>query len=231
MQTMSCTEDDAPDASPTSSTAATTTSPADPLLAACDHFRTTWIEFAQIYSGPHGMGDTTPDPHGVRADEAVHDAFEAAQRGPADVQALGSLAANQYAGNAPGDFWDTVGEFFELCGQEPPAVRCEERTACESADLDRWTVPARQPDVTGVFHLPDPPEEPEGPWVEISAETDQYFRHALLDLSTAVVVGTAGTMIPAASIEDGSQVQVWTGGCHERNPVECVVQALRVVDP
>ena len=134
---MGCTEDDAPDASPPSSTEATTALPADPLLAACDHFRTTWIEFAQIYSGPHSLGDTTPDPHGVRAGEAVEAAFAAAQRGTADVRELGALAARQYEGKAAGDFWDTVTQFFVLCGRQIPSVECEKWTACEGAGLDR----------------------------------------------------------------------------------------------
>ena len=136
-QTTGCTEDDTPDASPPSSTEATTTLPEDPLLAACHHFRTTWIEFAQIYSGPHGFGDTTPDPHGLRAGEGVEAAFAAAHRGPAIVQTLGALAAKQYEGEAAGDFWGTVMQFFDLCGQETPSVECQELTACESAGLDR----------------------------------------------------------------------------------------------
>lgn len=134
---MSCTQDRVPTAAPSSTARPTTTLPADPLLTACRHFRTTWIEFAQIYSGPHGMGDTTPDPHGVRAGEAVDQAFAAAERGSAEVQALGALAAKQYEGTASGDFWDTVVRFFGLCDQAPPSLQCEESTACTSQRLDR----------------------------------------------------------------------------------------------
>jgi hypothetical protein len=91
-------------------------------------------------------------------------------------------------------------------------------------------VPNAQPDASGVFHLPQPPAEPEGPWLEISEETDPYYRHALLDMSGAVVVGSDGTTIPADAVEAGSEVEVWIGGCHERYPVECDVTTMRVVE-
>lgn len=133
-----CTDGQAPNSvSPASD--ANTTQPADAVLAACDHFRTTWVEFAQIYSGPHGLGDTTADPHGVRAQVEVEAAFAAAQRSSAMIQELGARAEGQFEGKVSGDFWDTVAEFFGQCGQAPPIIECEASTACESAGLDRFS--------------------------------------------------------------------------------------------
>lgn len=114
-----------------------TTVPSDSLSSACEHFATLWVEFAQTYSGPHGMGDATPDPHGVRATDAANAAFEAAEQGSLEVQRLGAKARGQFEGTVPGDLWTTVTEFLALCGETPPVVECEELTACRSQNLDR----------------------------------------------------------------------------------------------
>jgi hypothetical protein len=133
-----CTERDSPDESLARPTITTTSTLAmDPTSVACESFATLWVEFAQIYSGPHGFGDTTPDPHGVRAREAGDAAFAAAAEGSPEARRLGAKAEGQFDGTIPGDAWATIAEFFRLCGQSHPVVECDDNTACGFSKLDR----------------------------------------------------------------------------------------------
>lgn len=120
------------------STTPTTLSPADATRVACDELRTMWREHARISSDPHGLGEDTPDPHGVAAKAAAEAAFAAARSGTAEAQRLGDLAERQYEGAAPGDFFATVVDLLALCGQEPPHVPCVEGTICAASRLDKY---------------------------------------------------------------------------------------------
>ncbi len=133
-----CTDGGSPDESLARPTTTTSTVALDPTFVACENFATLWVEFAQIYSGAHGWGDTTPDPHGARAGEAADAAFAAAAQGSPEAQWLGAKAEGQYEGTIPGDAWATIAEFFGLCGQSHPVVKCvDDDTACRSQNLDR----------------------------------------------------------------------------------------------
>lgn len=134
-----CTDGGSPEESLARPTTTTTTSTVamDPTLVACENFATLWVEFAQINSGPHGFGDPTSDPHGVRAGEAADAAFAAAAEGSPEAQWLGARADGQYEGAISGDAWATIAEFFGLCGQSHPVVKCVDGTACGVSKLDR----------------------------------------------------------------------------------------------
>ena len=90
-------------------------------------------------------------------------------------------------------------------------------------------VPNRAPDTTGVFRLPAEGEPDAGPWIDVPADGDQYYRHAFLDVSDAVVVGADGVGIASTALMSGTPVEVWVQGCHESNPVQCAVVALRIL--
>jgi hypothetical protein len=133
-----CTGGGTSDGSANPAESPTSTVPANPTEAACDHFTTMWVEAAQIRHGPHGFGDSTRDPHSVPALDAADAAFAAAAVGSAEARALGVTAQRQYEGRLPGDFYATVTEFLALCGDLPPHVECAQDTVCELAHLDTY---------------------------------------------------------------------------------------------
>jgi hypothetical protein len=133
-----CSSSDDDDASRTTTTE-TSVAAADPTEVASLQFETMWIEQAQIQR-PAGMPfGGLKDPHSDAAIEASRQAFEAAARGSLEARRLGAQAEVLYNTGDPADFNETVIRFLdEVCGTDPPAVKCEPDTLCQEQRMDSY---------------------------------------------------------------------------------------------
>ena len=111
-----------------------------------------------------------------------------------------------------------------------PTVATSTSTTVRTSTTTSSLLPSRAPDTAGIFRLPQEGEPDAGPYLEVPADGDQYYRHGFLDLSEAVVIGPEGTEIAPTALTTGTPIDVWVQGCHESNPVQCAVVALRVVN-
>lgn len=98
-------------------------------------------------------------------------------------------------------------------------------TGCAGAADDGAAVPDRAPDVTGVVGVGEGAGEP----VLVEA-SDAYYEGMGLLRGEPVVVRD-GTQVPASELRDGTPVEVWTAGaCAESYPVQCDIEAVRVLE-
>lgn len=98
-------------------------------------------------------------------------------------------------------------------------------TTSEVPSASAETVPAREPDVTGVVARPEPAADP-----ALAEASDPYFEGMGLLRGDPVIVdeGTGGVRA-ASALEDGDAVAVWIEGpCAESYPVQCAVVAIEV---
>ncbi|TRW44511.1 hypothetical protein [Georgenia yuyongxinii] len=87
--------------------------------------------------------------------------------------------------------------------------------------------PVREPDVTGVVAVVT---EQEGP--VLTEPSDSYFDGmSLLRGDPVFLRGTSGEEVTLDDLEDGDRVEVWVGdACAESFPVQCTIEAVRLLD-
>lgn len=97
-------------------------------------------------------------------------------------------------------------------------------TGC-AGTADDGAVPDRAPDVTGVVGGGEGGEEP----VLVEA-SDAYFEGMGLLRGDPVVVRD-GMQVASSALRDGTPVEVWAAdACAESYPVQCGIEAIRVLD-
>jgi hypothetical protein len=62
---------------------------------------------------------------------------------------------------------------------------------------------------------------------------DPYFDRGSIEIDARdpVVVSASGEPISEDSLIGGMRVEVWVGGCAESHPVQCIAEAIRIVEP
>lgn len=97
--------------------------------------------------------------------------------------------------------------------------------AASGCAADR-AVPSRAPDVTGVVAASGPQDG-----ATLAEASDGYYEGmSLLQGDPVLVRGANGERIDPAELEPGDDVEVWVGGaCAESFPVQCDIEAVRVL--
>ncbi|MCB7136972.1 hypothetical protein [Cellulosimicrobium marinum] len=94
-------------------------------------------------------------------------------------------------------------------------------SACGGGDTG---VPDREPTVTGVA-------ESSGEGAVLVEPSDPYYERMSLDLGDTLLVDRDGAALDPADVVTGDAVEVWVGEvCAESFPVQCDVEAVRVLD-
>ncbi|MGV3758101.1 MAG: hypothetical protein ACO1PW_00995 [Actinomycetota bacterium] len=98
-------------------------------------------------------------------------------------------------------------------------------TTSEVPSASTETLPARQPDVTGVVARSDAGADP-----ALSEASDPYFEGmGLLRGDPVILDDVAAEVLPPSGLEAGDEVAVWVGdACAESYPVQCQVLAIQV---